>query len=182
MYNPDFHNISQCVGMRSMLMTANCCYCTLSWEKHKNNIKSSHQSRLKGEKNCKNHDWPRLFQRNTTTPDSDQSWIPQRQSKFTPKMKANTVPHLLSSLVWIDQYNECNGMTSFMEFMSCVGSEGRDDSIIMDVLFIQHSQLLKHATFLMRLKCSFTKRTLPSASQKKRKKGLHIYHLRRKIT
>ena len=27
------------------------------------------------------------------------------------------VPRLLSSLVWIDQYNECNGMTSFMEFM-----------------------------------------------------------------
>ena len=43
---------------------------------------------------------------------------PQRQSQFTPKMKANVVPRLLSSLVWIDQYNECNGMTSFMEFMS----------------------------------------------------------------
>ena len=42
---------------------------------------------------------------------------PQRQSQFTPKMKANAVPHLLSSLVWIDQYNECNRMTSFMEFM-----------------------------------------------------------------
>ena len=42
---------------------------------------------------------------------------PQRQSQFTPKMKANAVPRLLSSLVWIDQYNECNGMTSFMEFM-----------------------------------------------------------------
>ena len=41
----------------------------------------------------------------------------QRQSQFTPKMKANAVPRLLSSLVWIDQYNECNGMTSFMEFM-----------------------------------------------------------------
>ena len=42
---------------------------------------------------------------------------PQRQSQFTPKMKANAVPHLLSSLVWIDQYNECNGMTSFIEFI-----------------------------------------------------------------
>ena len=42
---------------------------------------------------------------------------PQRQSQFTPKMKANVVPRLLSSLVWIDQYNECNRMTSFMEFM-----------------------------------------------------------------
>ena len=43
---------------------------------------------------------------------------PQRQSQFTPKMKANAVLHLLSSLVWIDQYNECNGMISFMEFSS----------------------------------------------------------------
>ena len=42
---------------------------------------------------------------------------PQRQSQFTPKMKENAVPRLLSSLVWIDHYNECNGMTSFMEFM-----------------------------------------------------------------
>ena len=25
---------------------------------------------------------------------------------------------LLSSLVWIDQYNDCNGMTSFMEFIT----------------------------------------------------------------
>ena len=33
---------------------------------------------------------------------------PQDQSQFTPKMKANAVPRLLSSLVWIDQYNECN--------------------------------------------------------------------------
>ena len=41
---------------------------------------------------------------------------PQRQSQFTPKMKANAVPRLLSSLVRIDQYNECNGMTSFMQF------------------------------------------------------------------
>ena len=43
---------------------------------------------------------------------------PQRQSQFTPKMKANAVPRLLSSLMWIDQYNECNGMTSFVEFMA----------------------------------------------------------------
>ena len=42
---------------------------------------------------------------------------PQRQSQFTPKMKANVVLRLLSSLVWIDQYNECYGTTSFMEFM-----------------------------------------------------------------
>ena len=42
---------------------------------------------------------------------------PQRQSQFTPKMKANAVSRLLSSLVWIDHYNQCNGMTSFMEFM-----------------------------------------------------------------
>ena len=42
---------------------------------------------------------------------------PQRQSQFTPKMKANAIPRLLSSLVWIDQYSECNGMTSFMNFM-----------------------------------------------------------------
>ena len=39
--------------------------------------------------------------------------------QFTPKMKANAVPRLLSSLVWIDQYNECNGMASFMEFKPC---------------------------------------------------------------
>ena len=42
---------------------------------------------------------------------------PQRQSQFTPKMKANAVPRLLSSLVWIDQYNEYKGTTSFIEFM-----------------------------------------------------------------
>ena len=42
---------------------------------------------------------------------------PPHQSQFTPKMKANAVPRLLSSLVWIDQYNKCYGMTSFMEFM-----------------------------------------------------------------
>ena len=42
---------------------------------------------------------------------------PQRQSQFTPKMKAIAIQRLLSSLVRIDQYNECNGMTSFMKFM-----------------------------------------------------------------
>ena len=42
---------------------------------------------------------------------------PQCQSQFMPKMKANVVPRLLSSLVRIDQYNQCNGMTIFMEFM-----------------------------------------------------------------
>ena len=50
--------------------------------------------------------------------------------QFTPKMKANAEPRLLSSLVWIDSCVEvsqhrlesffheikCNGMTSFMEF------------------------------------------------------------------
>ena len=43
--------------------------------------------------------------------------MPQHQSQFTPKMKANAELHLLSSLVWIDQYDECNGMMSFMESM-----------------------------------------------------------------
>ena len=50
----------------------------------------------------------------------DSKWCcetPLGQSQFTPKMKTNAVPRLLSSLVWIDQYNECNGMTSFMEFI-----------------------------------------------------------------
>ena len=42
---------------------------------------------------------------------------PRRQSQFTPKMTANAVLHLLSSLVWIYQDNKCNGITSFMEFM-----------------------------------------------------------------
>ena len=70
------------------------------------------------------------------------SWIPWHSSfryihctgQFTPKMKANAEPRLLSSLVWIDSgvvvsqyrlesfFNEikCNGMMIFMEFMSCV--------------------------------------------------------------
>ena len=47
------------------------------------------------------------------------------------------------------------------------------------LLFIQQSQLLKHATILMRLKCSFTKRDITISFTKK---GLHSYHLRRKIT
>ena len=38
-----------------------------------------------------------------------------RQSQFKPKMKANAVPRLLSSLVWIDQYYQCNGMTNLMD-------------------------------------------------------------------
>ena len=45
---------------------------------------------------------------------------PQCQSQLTSKMKGNAVPRLLSSLVWIDQYNQCNGMTSFMEFMHSI--------------------------------------------------------------
>ena len=51
---------------------------------------------------------------------SNDAVTPQRQSQFTPKMKANAVPRLLLSLVWIDQYCECNGMTSFTEFMVCM--------------------------------------------------------------
>ena len=54
------------------------------------------------------------------------TWIPWNLSlryihctgQFTPKMKANAEPRLLSSLVWIDQYSECNGVTSFMEFIT----------------------------------------------------------------
>ena len=67
------------------------------------------------------------------------TWIPWNllfryihcTSQFTPKMKANAEPRLLSSLVWIDSgvvvsqhclescFHEikCNGMTSFMESM-----------------------------------------------------------------
>ena len=61
------------------------------------------------------------------------SWIPWKLSfryihctgQFTTKMKANAVPRLLSSLLWIDQYNECNGMTSFIEFMLLVSEKKR---------------------------------------------------------
>ena len=70
------------------------------------------------------------------------SWIPWNLSlryihctgQFTPKMKANAEPRLLSSLVWIDsgvvvsQHRlesffhdfKCNGMMNFMEFMNSV--------------------------------------------------------------
>ena len=56
-------------------------------------------------------------------------WIPWNLSfrhihwtgQFTPKMKANAIPRLFSSLVWISLYNECNRMTSFIEFMSYLG-------------------------------------------------------------
>ena len=58
------------------------------------------------------------FRKKKKTPDD--AVTPLRQSQFTPKMKANAVPRLLSSLVWIDHYNECNGMTTFMEFMFIV--------------------------------------------------------------
>ena len=34
--------------------------------------------------------------------------------------------NLLSSLVWIDQYTECNRMTSFMEFMRCISNYWRN--------------------------------------------------------
>ena len=44
---------------------------------------------------------------------------PQLQSQLSPKMKAKAIPRLVSSLVWIDQYNECNRMRSLMEFMGC---------------------------------------------------------------
>ena len=36
--------------------------------------------------------------------------------QFTPKMKANAEPRLLSSLVWIDQYNVCNRLTALIIF------------------------------------------------------------------
>ena len=73
---------------------------------------------------------------------------PQRQSQFTPKMKANAVSRLLSSLVWIDQYNrsstaliisgkmhfplisdsfswtKCDVKTSFMDFKYNSFSDG----------------------------------------------------------
>ena len=51
--------------------------------------------------------------------DSKRCCDTKRQSQFTPKMKANAASRLLSSLVWIDHYNQCNGMTTFMEFMTC---------------------------------------------------------------
>ena len=54
--------------------------------------------------------------------DIDRKWIlpnmirAVNQSQFTPKMKANAVSRLLSSLVWIDQYNECNWLTTLIIF------------------------------------------------------------------
>ena len=36
------------------------------------------------------------------------------QSQFTPKMKANAVSRLLSSVVWIDLYNMCNLLTALI--------------------------------------------------------------------
>ena len=45
-----------------------------------------------------------LFHEKKNTPNN--AVTPQCQSQFTPKMKANAVPRLLSSLVWIVQYNE----------------------------------------------------------------------------
>ena len=41
------------------------------------------------------------------------------KNNWAKKRNAKVVNYENSSLVWIDQYNECNGMTSFMEFMSC---------------------------------------------------------------
>ena len=42
---------------------------------------------------------------------------PQRMSQFTPKMKANAEPRLLSSLVWIDSWR-CGVTASFGVFFS----------------------------------------------------------------
>ena len=39
-----------------------------------------------------------------------------RNGQFTPKMKANAVSRLLSSLVWIDHCNECNRLTALIIF------------------------------------------------------------------
>ena len=46
----------------------------------------------------------------TTTPESIHT-----------KDESKCSSHLSSSLVWIDQYNECNGMTSFKEFKNRKG-------------------------------------------------------------
>ena len=50
----------------------------------------------------------------------------QRQSQFTPKMKANADSRLLSSLVWIDQYNE---YTSPVASQHCLASFWRQTNI-----------------------------------------------------
>ena len=53
-------------------------------------------------------------------------FMKNKDSKRCMKKRLQTMPrhhnaelHLLSSLVWIDQYNECNGKTSFMKFRCC---------------------------------------------------------------
>ena len=87
-----------------------------------------------------------IFLHEKKTPNS--AVTPLRQSQFTPKMKANTVPHLLSSLVWIDQYNECNRMTSFMDFMMC---EARLKQFLFDSWTIQCVMLMLHKKQLMNM-------------------------------
>ena len=72
----------------------------------------------------------------------------QRQSQFTPKMKANAVPRLLSSLVWIDQYNECKGKTSFMEVMSC--------DISFPLLWVFLSSVTCSWSIMVLLRCQYT--------------------------
>ena len=73
--------------------------------------------------------------------------------QFTPKMKANANPRLLSSLVWIDSgvvvsqhrlesfFHEirCSGMTSFMEFM--IGSHCSKLSGKMIVTLVNNTHL-----------------------------------------
>ena len=55
---------------------------------------------------------------------SNDAVTPQCQSQFTPKMKANTVLHFLSSLVWIDQYVQWKWRNDkFMELMQCAASK-----------------------------------------------------------
>ena len=61
-------------------------------------------------------------------------------------MKVNTVPRLLSSLVWIDQYNECNWMTSFMEFMP--GIQASDGLLSCSMTTCAPPASLSLATFL----------------------------------
>ena len=69
---------------------------------------------------------------------------PQRQSQFTPKMKAIAVPRLLSSLVWIDQYNECHGMTSFMEFIKSEHYNNEDISRLIKLFIPNRWQSIAH--------------------------------------
>ena len=87
------------------------------------------------------------------------TWIPWNLSfryihcagQFTPKMKANAEPRLLSCLVWIDSgvvvsqprlesfFREvrCNGMTSFMEFMRTLNNN------IQEVIYMTSSRTTK---------------------------------------